>query len=312
MAKKEVITNQIDLTKRCNQDKVTVISNIHVFGNVGKTTETLGVINFLHAAGIYPVLISADPTSAIFREIYGSRDIDHQLHANQILGIGVAPIDLEDKDGSLADMLFDSSIAGRDVVIDTKGGVYASFLAQYNGLNQFYEAFEYTGHRFINLDCVSDLKKCFDNLDTQFAEYSQITAGTEIHLVRIFSLGMIEHQKNYDEIIEKYNAWKANHTFTNPNIHVHELEFTTSWMKPEVKEYFATKNIRQDWVKPGAIGQLKMLVPQFLSERDKAWSQLLLDDSVVQELAQLPNPLYNPSPNTPKWGKVLYGHQWNG
>ena len=308
MAKKEVIT--IDLAKRCNQDKVTVVMNVKGYGNVGGTTELLGAINLMHGAGIYPVIISADPSSNILKEMYGTRDANGALN-NQVLGEGVITINLEKDMGELINVLWDESIAGRDVVIDFKGGNNTVFESAFNGLEPFFQVFEYT-HRFFNIDNVNDVEKSIDNLRMIHSAFNAVECSTEIHLVRVFSLGLAGSDRGFEATIAKYLEEKSANPFINPSIEIHECEFKTKLTDLRVLNFFATRNIRKDWCMPGAIGLLKVLVPQFLNERDKAWSKLLFSSEFIAEIAQLTNPLYTPSPNAPKWGKVLYGHQWNG
>lgn len=310
MAKKQPQTTNLSRLGRCNAEKVSIITKFNLYGQVGGTTELVGVTNLLHAAGLNPVLISADPTSQILREVYGERDENGELLFSQELGKGVVEIDLEDKDGSLLDVVLDPSIEGRDVVIDTKGGVFSSFVAMYpGGLDEFFAPLEWS-HRLINIDCMTDLQKSFDNLDAQFAEFSRVQGNMEIHLVRVFSLGKTNGTKDREKIIEKYKEWQEAHPFDNPNIHVHTLVFNTSWSKPEVSEYFATKNVREGLREHTSLGQILAIAPQFLAERDKAWSQILFDVSDVEELAELPLPTPTRAPSQPKWGKTLYGATW--
>ena len=186
------------------------------------------------------------------------------------------------------------------------------FAAQFpGGLDGFFAPLEWT-HRYINLDCMKDMQKSFDNLDAQYAEFNRIQCGMEIHLVRIFSLGIIGSVLERDQIIKKYKEWEAVHPFDNPNIHVHALIFNTSWSDPDVDNYFAFKNIREGLKEPRSVvaGQTLALAPQFLAERDKAWSQILFDASDVEELAELPLPTPTRAPVQPKWGKTLYGTTW--
>jgi hypothetical protein len=310
MAKKQPQATNLLRLGRCNAEKISIITKLNLYGQVGGTTELLGVVNLLHAIGLDPVLISADPTSQILREVYGQRDSNGELESMQGLGEGVVEIDLEDKDGSLLDVILDSRIADRDIVIDSKGGVYSSVVAMYpGGLDEFFAPLEWT-HRFINIDCMTDLQKSFDNLDAQYAEFNKIQSGMEIHLVRVFSLGKTNGTKDRDKIIEKYKEWEATHPFDNPNIHVHKVLFNTSWSKPEVSEYFATKNIREGLKQSENLGQILAIAPQFLAERDKAWSQILFDASDVEEIAELPLPTPTRAPVQPKWGKTLIGPSW--
>ncbi len=313
MTKNLVVANAVKKAfnpKNCSSEKTTIVTNLNLYGDLGKTTETLAVINLMHAIGIDPVLISADPTSEVFTTIYGSKNkFGQPLAANQqVLGQGVFCIDLEDKDGSLVDALLHESIEGRDVVVDNKGGVFASFKKLYDGLEPFYSAFEYTNHRFININCITDMKKGMAFLEEEFISNDEVTCSTERHLVRIVSLGMIEHQKNYEAILEAIAEFDRTHIYSNPNVHVHTLAFKTSWKKEEVRTYFSTKNIRADYFQSS--GQLRAIVPQFLNERDKEWSKILFDEATIDEIAEFPNPLFKQMPNAPKWGKVLKGPTW--
>lgn len=294
--------------ERCNE-KITVITKFNLNGGVGGTTELLAPISIMKAIGLNPVLINADPTSSVLKNIYGSKDEDGEHLEVQELGVGVVVVDMEDKDNKLFDYIW--RIPGRDIVIDTKGGIFSALVALYqNGLDDMYSPFEYS-HRFINLDSISaDRRKAFENLNQQYLYYNQITVETEIHLVRIFSLGMCASISDLRSLVAEYEEWEKDHQFSNPNIHVHKLIFNAGWKLEEVKDFFATKDIRNDYIKYP--GQLYQIAPMYLNERDKAWANILLDKQSIDEVALLsdPTPPVNPAIPVKQWGKKLFGSTW--
>lgn len=295
MAKNE---NKVATPGRLRADlkKRSIFENFATSGSMGKSTELLRLIEFLHAAGLNPVLISADSNSQILKNIYGTKNSIGVTDINQVLGQGVVTIDIEKKDGTFSNILFDDTIDGRDIILDTKGGTFNAFVDEFGGLNAYYNAF--SDDKFYKLNCMPDIEKGFQNLDEQYQIYSDLDCDTEIHIVNIFSQGKIGSEANYTAIVEKYKDWKNNHPYPK-NITVHEMVFKTKWTTKDSQLFFSNNRIR-DAIKTERSSN-KLLAPGFLNEGDREWSKLLFDQDYINELAQLPNP----TDGKGLWGKIL-------
>ncbi|WP_175888179.1 hypothetical protein [Burkholderia contaminans] len=282
----------------------TIILNNNVHGNLGKTTETKRLIEAMTAiTGIRPIIISADPSEPkVLFENYGERDENGNLLTVQSLEDGVVEIDFAEKDGKLANLLAEESIQNRDVVIDTKGGDFNAFASVYASLQDFYDAFP--DDRFIVLDPIP-AQKSFGNLETQYQVYSQMRTYTEIHIVRIFSLGMAGSKGNKQELISSYNQWKQNHPYPS-NIQIHEVEFNTEWKGEDMHQFIRFQNGKssiREAIK-SARGNPKILSINFLKEGDREWAKILLPQELREELAFLPNPTNNRVGE--QWGEILF------
>lgn len=284
---------------RCSQAKPTVITNFSTMGNMGKTTELLGVVELIRAAGIEPVYVSADPESNVLLNLYGKRSESGDL-TKQSLGDGVVGINMEDKTGALVNILYDEKIEGRDVVVDTKGGVFDSFITEFGGLSDFYNQFP--DHRFVSIDCVADPIKGFQNLNRQHEAYADLDTETEIHLVRVFSAGKIGSNDKCEAIIKQYEKFKKDSEFPS-NVTIHELRFDTKWTTQDSIGFFSNNRIREALKNERSVNNL--LGTKFLNERDRAWSKILFDEEFIEELSKLPNPTDHR--NNTLWGKVLKG-----
>lgn len=281
---------------RADLKKRSIFENFATSGSMGKSTELLGLIEFLHAAGLNPVLVSGDSNSQILKNIYATKNSIGVIDINQVLGEGVVTIDIEQKDGKFSNILYNDSIDGRDIIFDTKGGTFNSFVNEFGGLNAYYDNF--SDDKFYKLNCMPDIAKGFQNLDEQYLQYSELDTETEIHIVNIFSKGKIGSEANFSTIIEKYKDWIVNHPYPK-NITVHEIVFKTSWHTQESQIFFSGNKIREAYKTERSNN--KILASHFLSERDREWSKLLFDQDYINELAQLPNP----TDGKGLWGKIL-------
>jgi len=283
------------------KDKRTIVLNFNTQGNIGKTTETVGLIEVMKAMGSNPALISADPENKVMLNIYGTKD-EYGALTDQKLGVGVVEIDMADKDGKLSDLLADPALDGRDVVVDTMGGSFNAFATLYSGLSDFYNAFP--SDRFICLLPVADMKS-FENLHRQAQVYRDLDSGTEIIMAFIFSKGKIGSIDNFKQISSAYNAFKSSLQLPT-NIQTAELVFDTAWSTEEMNKFFKENKVRES-IKH-ARGNTLILAQKFINERDKAWVDLLVSPDRKAELALMPHP--TDSRNGRLWGKTLIGATW--
>lgn len=303
MTKKEMKTEVEPVVKKTRtliEGKRTIFLNFNTQGNISKTTENKGIIEFMHAAGSFPVLISADPENKDMLNVFGSRDEFGAL-TTQVLGEGVVEIDMAEKDGKLSDLLSHPSLDNSDVVVDTMGGAFNSFATLYNGVNDFYEIFPFD--RFILPIPISNMKS-FENLDRQIQVYKNINCETEIVFAFIFSKGKIGSDDNFKQIIERFNTYNFN--VFPPNIKTTEIIFDTKWTTEDMNRFFKENKVRES-IKT-ARGNSLILAHKFINERDKAWSDALVTPDRKAELALLPHP--TDSRNGRLWGSTLYGPHW--
>ncbi|BCM12957.1 hypothetical protein MAFF241648_21470 [Ralstonia solanacearum] len=279
--------------RRISKDIRTVILNVKRYGNLGSTTEMLGVVEFLHNAGYYPALISADPTSQVLKNIYATLNDKGIPIKDQIIGQGVLSINIENQQGELANALFGYA---DDALVDFKGGASDLYYDEYGSAGNFYNSFVDT--RFVQLTPIIDDEKSFSNLQQEFEQYQDVDVPMD--LIRVFSLGRIGNKQKREELLEKYEMWSNEHRF-NDNIRTHVALFNTQWKTKESENFFATKKIREATVKE--MSNNKILGAQFLNERDKFWANFFFADSPaeLERLANLPH-WQNP---TDKWGKII-------
>lgn len=287
--------------KRIRSDKRTHFINPNRYGNIGKTTELLRLLNALHCAGKQPALISADPTSKVLYNIYATRDDHGQVESNQVLGTGVVEVDIEAKQGQLADYLFKHD---GDTLTDFKGGVFDSFISEYNGIEPFFNEFE--DDRFVFITPISDIDKAFDHLEHEFNQIAQVDTPTEIHLIHILSLGKIGSQQKLAAINAKYEEFLRTHNYNDlsvkstANVVVHKAIFMTEWKTKDAEIFFSSNRIREAVLTEKSADN-RILSRQFLNEGDKFWINTLFTPEDVQRLAELPK---WDKPRE-KWGKII-------
>lgn len=287
--------------KRIRSDKRTHFMTPNRYGDVGKTTELLRLLNALHYAGKQPALISADPTSKVLYNIYASRDGQTgQVESNQVLGKGVVEVDIEAKQGQLADYLFKHD---GDTLTDFKGGVFDAFISEYNGIEPFFNEFE--DDRFIFLTPISNIEKAFDHLEHEFNQIALADTSAEVHLVHILSLGKIGNQQKLAAVNAKYEEFMRTHNYndltmkSHDNVVVHKVIFRTSWQTKDAEIFFSSNKIREAALTEQSNNRI--LARQFLNEGDKFWINTLFTPEDVQQLAELPK-WDKPSE---KWGKII-------
>ncbi|MGU4699147.1 hypothetical protein K6L09_20990 [Burkholderia cepacia] len=315
MAKKETaLATQSLFGDSINPERPYLIINFNTHGNLGKTTEEKRFLEFYQALmGRLPVIISADPTEPkVMRQNYGQRDSDNILlpEDQQELGKGVVEIDVEDKDGQLANLLADAIDMGRDVLVDTKGGSLDALAKNWGGsLVGFFNNFAYYNIIWI-VPFVNDHQKDIGNLNSQYQFLTNDPNNQELYaditMLHVFSEGKIGNDKKVDLTMKAVAQWEEKNQFPS-SVRTTKAIFKTNWAdREDISELFRDREIRQiaNQKKPD---DSRMLAQQFLNEGDMFWAKFLLTQEQLEEIAFKPHPIPYPNPNrTRLWGKTLF------
>lgn len=278
----------------------THILTLNRASNIGKTTEIVGAIEFLHQAGFSPALISGDPKSNVLKDIYAARDPQTGVTLKQELGAGVVTIDLQAKQGAYVNMLYNWD---GDTILDSKGGVLDDIIEEYTDLAHVFNSFP--DDRFIFISPISDPKKAFNHLQVEFENIACADTETEIHIVNIFSKGKIGNDTSVEEIMDLYHTFRQTHNYNDSsikpkaNVTVHEALFKTMWNTPAAIDFFATKKIREASLLEKSNN--KIIANNFLNERDRFWSKILVTPEEHARLCAMPK--WDKPAET--WGKVI-------
>lgn len=315
MAKKETATAASNLfgQGQINPDRPFLIINFNTHGNLGKTTEEKRFLEFYSALmGRLPVIISADPTEPkVMRQNYGQRDENNILlpESKQQLGKGVVEIDVEDKDGELANLLAEAIDMERDVLVDTKGGSLDAFAKNWGSVVSFFNNFAHYNIVWL-VPFVNDHQKDIGNLNSQYQLLTNDPNNNELYaditMLHIFSEGKIGNDKKVAHAMEEVAKWEEKNQFPS-SVRTHKVVFKTNWAEREfIHPLFRDREIRQiaNQKRPD---DAKMIAQQFLNEGDMFWSKFLLTQEQLEEIAFRPNPIPYPTPTrTRLWGKTLF------
>ncbi|MBY4717550.1 hypothetical protein [Ralstonia mannitolilytica] len=309
MAKKEIIEQKnVFGVERINPDKPTIIINSNTHGNLGKTTEEIRFISFYEAVmGFRPVIISADPTDPkVMRERYGQRNSNNILlpERQQQLGVGVVEVDLEEKDGTLADYISQATEMGRDAVIDFKGGNLNAFADTWGGLVPFFNNF--SNCHFIWQVPFLEADKDIENLGLQYDLLTSDDIYADIDIVHIFSYGKLGGKNKAEHHMELIAQWDEANQYPS-NIKTHKAVFTTAWANvPELINTFRFKDLRAEANKASR-DNARMLAENFLKEGDKFWAKTVLSQEQREALAFRPHPVTTQPGRL--WGKTLFNRE---
>lgn len=287
--------------------------NFNTHGNLGKTTEEKRFLEFYFALmGIYPVIISADPTEPkVMRQNYGQRDSNNLLlpEDEQQLGVGVVEIDMEDKDGKLANLLREAYDMNRDVLVDTKGGSLDSFANNWEGIVSFFNNFSNIFKIIWLVPFVDDYTKDEGNLNKQHQyltnDINNNQLYADIDMIYIFSQGKMGSEKQSQHIQGLVAQWEQANPYPTDTKTIKAV-FKSDWSKmEEINELFRDKEIRV-LANQKIPDNSKLLAESFLNEGDAFWAKTLLTQEQLEEIAFRPHPIPLPRGRTRLWGKTLF------